>query len=224
MEILNKENWDKLLTLAKNGDDKSQYEVACYLENGEGNIVEQNLSEAFEWYQKAYENGNIKATVRFADFVSEGIICKQDVDLAIRLYNICIENGSGIASQNLATIYRDKQNFKQAFNLYKKTQELEKIYPLSLALCYYYGIGTVENKKMAMEIFLNISKNETETEYVNYPYEIDEANYYLGKIYLEGEIVVKSLEKARYYLRLANTDNDHNSANELLLLIGRDTQ
>ena len=224
MEALSKECWNKLLTLAENGDDKSQFEVGSYFENGEANIVEKNLSKAFEWYQKAYEKGNIDATVRMADFLSEGICCKQDIDLAIKLYNIGIENGSSIASNNLATVYRDKQDFEKEFELYKKTQELEKVYPLELALCYYYGIGTVEDKNMAMEIFLNISNdkyNNDETECRNSLYEIDEANYYLGKIYLEGKIVSKSLEKARYYLELANTDNDHNSANELLIVIGR---
>ena len=218
MEALNKENWDKLLMLAKNGDDKSQYEVAYYLENGETNIVEQNFSEAFEWYQKAYENGNIDATVRLADFLCEGIACKQNIDLAIKLYNIGIENGSSIACINLATIYRDKQDFEQAFKLYKKAQEIEKTYPLALALCYYYGIGIIEDRNKAMEIFLNISNDN-----MTYQCDIDEANFYLGKIYLEGEIVAKSLEKARYYLGVANADNDHNSANELLLLIGRNS-
>jgi len=216
MDTLNKENWEKLLTLAKNGNDKSQYEVAYYLENGETNVVEQNLSEAYEWYKKAYENGNIDATVRLADFLSEGIACKQDIDLAIKLYNIGIENGSSIATMNLATIYRDKQDFEQAFKLYKKTQEIEKTYPLALALCYYYGIGTIEDRNKAMEIFLNISNDN-----MTYQSDIDEANYYLGKIYLEGKIVAKSLEKAKHYLGIANADNDHNSANKLLLLIGQ---
>jgi len=90
---------------------------------------------------------------------------------------------------------------------------------LELALCYYYGIDTVEDKNKAMEIFINISNDN-----MNCQYDIDEANYYLGKIYLEGKIVAKSLEKARYYLKIANTDNDHNSANNLLLLIGRNLQ
>ena len=219
MKRLNKKRWNELLTLAENGDDNAQYEVGDYFEDGETNIVEQDISKAFEWYQKAYEKGNIDATIRLADFLSEGISCKQDIDLAIKLYNIAIEKGRSTASYNLATIYRDKQDFEQAFKLYKKTQELEKTYPLALAFCYYYGIGTIEDKNKAMEIFLIISKKTMK--YRNFPHEIDEANYYLGKIYLEGKIVRKSLEKARYYLKLANKDNDHRSANELLLVIGR---
>jgi len=174
-----------------------------------------NQKRAFYWYKKASENGHSDAFIRHADCLSLGIGCKQDIDLAIKLYNIAIEKGWP-AHLNLATEYRDKQDFEQAFNLYKKAQEFDKADSLRLALCYYYGVGTTEDKGKAKKIFQFISEHKIDT-----PYEIDEANYYLGRIYLEGKIVKKSLKKARYYLNLANTDNDHRSANELLLVIGR---
>jgi hypothetical protein len=43
----------------------------------------------------------------------------------------------------------------------------------------------------------------------------------IGKIYLEGEIVERSIETAKYYLELADNDGDHRSAQDLLLIIGR---
>ena len=67
----------------------------------------------------------------------------------------------------------------------------------------------------ASDIFKSVNND------VNSQYEIDEANYYIGKIYLEGEIVEQSIEKAGYYLELADSDGDHRSAQELLLIIGR---
>ena len=172
---------------------------------------------AFYWFKKAYENGHLYATVHYADCLSLGIGCKQDIDLAIKLYNIAIEKGWP-AHLNLATIYRDKQDFEQAFNLYNKAQEFDKADSLRLALCYYYGVGTVEDKGKAKKIFQFISERK-----IDIPYDIDEANYYLGRIYLEGKIVKKSLKKARHYLELADKDNDHRSANELLLVIGRNS-
>ncbi|MBK9508458.1 MAG: SEL1-like repeat protein [Cytophagaceae bacterium] len=51
--------------------------------------------------------------------------------------------------------------------------------------------------------------------------ELDEANYMLGKIYLEGEVIEKNIEKARFHFELADKDNDHSSAQEILLIIGR---
>ena len=44
----------------------------------------------------------------------------------------------------------------------------------------------------------------------------------IGKIYLEGEIIEQSLEKARQYLELANKDGDHRSAQEILNIIGKE--
>lgn len=49
-------------------------------------------------------------------------------------------------------------------------------------------------------------------------YDIQEAAYILGTIYLSQE---SNIDKARYYLSIANEDNDHNSAQELLNIIGR---
>lgn len=50
---------------------------------------------------------------------------------------------------------------------------------------------------------------------------MDEANYLIGRIYLEGEVVKQDLSKARLFLELADQDGDHRSAQELLILIGR---
>jgi hypothetical protein len=70
---------------------------------------------------------------------------------------------------------------------------------------------------VAFEMFNDISKAESG----NYQYAVDEANYFLGKIYLDGEIVEKSIIKARTFLQLANADDDHRSAHELLMIIGK---
>lgn len=220
--ILTHKDWERLLALAEAGNQMAQYEVAQQYDFGliieDEEIVAGNPPMAFKWYYEAYKNGHIEAVTRAADFLSEGIHCKQNIALAIELYQIGIDNGSGISANNLAMIYRDQQDNKKAFELYKIAQELSGTVALYLALCYHFGIGTEKNKKMSFQIFDKISKDATEL--INSQYEIDEANYFLGKIYLEGEIVTRSVSKARTYLELANTDNDHRSAKELLLIIG----
>lgn len=52
-------------------------------------------------------------------------------------------------------------------------------------------------------------------------YEVDEANYLIDKIYLEGGVEAQSIKKARQYLELADKDGDHRFAQELLIIIGR---
>jgi uncharacterized protein len=63
-------------------------------------------------------------------------------------------------------------------------------------------------------------KNDN-SENKNCEYEIQDANYFLALYYLEGVIVEKSIDRARIYFEIANSDNDHRTANELLLMIGR---
>ena len=215
-------DWIQLLELADKGDNVAQYEVACYFDFGlvvkDTKIVEENHAMAFKWYHKTYENGNTNAMIRLADFLSEGIYCKQDLEFAIELYKKGIDNGHGLAANNLATLYRDQQDYKKAFELYQVAQRLDNSCSLSLAICYYFGIGTEKNISMSFELFNNIS-NDIPTA-ANCQYDIDEANYFLAKIYLDGDIVEKSIDKARIFLKLANTDDDHRSAQNLLVLIG----
>lgn len=221
-ELMNHEDWIHLLELADAGDSTAQYEVALHYDSGlvvlSTEIVAEDRSIAYEWYYKAYENGNVDAIIRIADFLVEGLHCTQNIELAIKLYEKAIGNGYGLAANNLATIYRDQQDYKKAFELYKVAQDLDNSASLSLALCYYFGIGTEKNVGICFDIFNNISKQIPTGG--NCQYDIDEANYFLGKIYLDGEIVEKSIIKARMFLKLANADDDHRSAQELLIIIG----
>ncbi|MDB4918597.1 tetratricopeptide repeat protein [Mucilaginibacter sp.] len=222
-QITNIQDWNTLLQLAKAGDNVAQFEVASHYDYGliiaDVEIAAEGKSNAFEWYYKAYKNGNDDAIIRTADFLSEGIYCDPDIELAIELYKKGIDNGSGISANNLAIIRRNKQEYKKAFELYEIAQNLGKSNSLQLALCYHFGIGTEKSIENALEILLKISQDVSE--FRNCQYEVDEANYLLGRIYLDGETVERSIHKARHFLKLADTDNNHRSAQELLLVIGR---
>lgn len=219
-KITNTKNWESLIELAKNENIDAQYEVASYFENGlilDGiEIVKIDEKQAFFWIKIAFKNGNLKALVRYADYLCEGILCEKNIDLAIKIYKKGIELGSKEASFNLGIEYRNKQDFNIAFEFYNKSQTPNKsYYELTLAMCYYFGIGTKKDKLKALKHFENIKMPD------NSPNEVDEANYMIGKIYLDGEVVEKSIEKARYYLELADNDQDHRSAQEILFIIGR---
>lgn len=222
-KIATLQDWALLSQAANTGDNVAQFEVAYYHDYGlliEGvEVVPENKLKAFEWYYRAFKNGNADAITRVADFLSEGIYCDKNIELAIEFYKKAIENGSGIAANNLATIYRDWGDYRTAFELYQIAQTLDKSCSLTLAICHYLGIGTQKDVKSAHKILLEISEDSPGTN--NSQYEIDEANYLLGKIYLDGEVVEKSINKARHFLKLADAENDHRSARELLIIIGR---
>lgn len=217
------QNWDALLQSATAGDNIAQFEVGYYYDYGllieEAMVVTEDKSKAFEWYYRAYNNGNADAITRVADFLSEGIYCEKNIELAIELYKKGIDNGSAAAANNLGTIYRDNQDYKTAFEFYQIAQAFDKSCSLKLAICYHWGIGTEKDLKKAYDILFKISQDLPDTN--DSQYEIDEANYLLGRIYLDGEVIEKSIEKARHFLKLADADNDHRSAQELLIIIGR---
>jgi uncharacterized protein len=222
-EIESQIDWENLFQNANSGNPKAQFEVGYYFENGliRNNqiIVSPNLETSFQWYQKASQNGDIDAMSRYADFLSGGYGCELDYNAAIAVYADAIEGGSTIALENLGMTYRDLGDYKKAFHYYSLFQQMEETdCSLTMALCYYYGIGTDFDFERCVEILNNISEDVFQK---NSQSEIDEANYLLGKLYFEGKILEKSVVKARYYLNLANKDDDHNSAKELLFAIGK---
>jgi uncharacterized protein len=222
VEIKTINEWHNLLLQAENGDTHAMNEVAFVFREGlkidNAEIVQIDNKQAFNWTKKAYENGDFEAMEKYADYLTEreNGVCKVDVELGMKLYQKCIDNGSKNATFSLGLEYRNKQQFEKAFELYEQSQQSEGFYSeLTLGLCYYYGIGVKKNKLKSLELFLEINSEN------NSQYEIDEANYLIGEIYLQGEVVEQDIDKARYYLELADKDGDHRSAQELLIVIGR---
>lgn len=220
--VKNIDDFKLLLLKAENGNSEAMNEVSSYYEDGwtydKVEIVKCDKKLAFYWTKKLYESENIDGMVGYANYLSDGIYeyCDKDIELAMELYEKAMNEGSQIAKFNLGIEYRNKQQFEKAFELYRKADSSEKYYAeLTVGLCYYYGIGTKKNKLKALELFKSIDKH------YNSDYDIDEANYLIGKMYLEGEVVEQSIETARKYLELADKEGDHRSAQELLLIIGR---
>lgn len=221
-KITTTDDWNSLLKKAESGNTNAMNDVAYWYDNGltidNIEIVQIQPQLAFEWIKKSYENGNLDGIEKYADYLSNGeyLYCEKNIELAMQLYEKAMNEGSTTATHSLGIEYRNKQNFKKAFELYKKANPSSEFFQeLSIGLSHYYGIGTTKYKMKALKIFekIKIGKNSE--------YEVDEANYLIGKIYLEGEIVEQSIDKARQYLELADKNGDHRSAQELLIIIGR---
>ena len=219
MKIENINDFNSILKNAENGNSEAMNKVAEIYESGliidKNEIIENNEQLSFEWTKKSYENGNIEATEKYADYLSvnDNQFCEQNIELAMKLYEKAMNCGSENATFSLGIEYRNKRNFVKAFELYEKSNN-----KFTIGLCQYYGIGTKKDKLKSLELFKSLNlKNNSE-------YEIDEANYLIGKIYLEGEVIKQSFEKARYYLELANKDGDHRSSQEILHIIGNENE
>ena len=225
MDINTIENWYDILKKAESGDSSAQFEVATIYENGlkidSLEIVKQDMQSAFSWTKKAYENGHKEAKISYAHYLTDrnnplGVL---DIELGMKLYEEEMNNGDNYATYCIGLEYRNRQEFDKAFDHYVKANRNEEFFQeLTVGMCYYYGFGVKKDKFKALEIFKSIAlPNVT-------PYEVDEANYMIGKIYLEGEVVEKNIDIARYHLELADKDGDHRSAQEILLIIGRTTK
>ena len=220
---MNNKKWKDLLKLAKKGDNNAQYEVGSFYEDGlqinKKTIIKSNPTKALDWFIKSHNNGNSNATVRYADYLSEGKYCSKNLRKAIKLYKAEIKNGSYAALANLAKTYCHESKWKDAIKLYKQMKKDFQITSNELAYCYYYGLGVKQDKSEAMKLLKAISKDKSKNK--NCEYDVNNANYYIGSLYLEGEVVKQSISKARKYFNLANVDYDHNNASELLALIGK---
>ena len=215
--------YQDVLVQAKKGKSNAQYELGNFYEDGltvkNKEVLRPNQQEALKWFKKAYKNGNSNAAVRYADYLSIGDHCHKDLELAIKIYKSEITSGNYMAYSNLAKTYCKEKKYKWAIKLYRKIQKEFEINSIELAYCFYFGLGTKLNKLRALEIFKLISKDKSNNR--NCESEINEANYYIGMIYLEGRALKRSIKKARKYLTLANVNNDHESAIELLNILGK---
>lgn len=209
-------------------ENSSLYDLGFVFENGliknDIIIVEVDYEKSFHWYQQAMMRGNLDATLRLADFLSEGIGCDNDIEKAIVLYLKCIEKGMSAAANNLATIYRDNGDFPNSFKYYSLANDLmskeygKNTYSIEVALFNLYGIGVKQSINTGIEILENLISSNNDYSCQS---DIAEANYLLGSFYLQGLNVDKDINKARSYLLNADIDGDHPSAQSLLLLIGR---
>lgn len=208
--ISNFEDWNNLVIKV----DKSEndfLQIAQVFEDGiifsNGLEIRKNFKKAFEWYVKGSKYAYCQ--IRVADLLSEGLGCEKNIQKSIQLYTQLISENMATAALNLATIYRDLGQYKEAYQLLYKAFEIDHVYPLELAFHYLYGIGTTANKKRAKELFSHVLNNKSDYSV----YEVEQANYQLALFHLENNEIAQAKK-----LLLAN---DNEFSTDLLNIIGR---
>jgi TPR repeat protein len=225
MEIKTSEDWTEILKKAESGDADAQFEVAIIYSDGliieKQEIVKQDIHSSYTWTKKAFESGHKDAKIYYAHYLTDrnnpiGVL---DIELGMRLYEEEMNDGNRYAVFCIGLEHRNRKNFEKAFEFYQLANRNEDFYQeLTVGMSYYYGIGVTKDKLRALEVFESIDFPNVS------PYEVDETNYMIGKIYLEGEVVKQDIDKARFHLELADRDGDHRSAQEILIIIGRTTK
>ncbi|EHQ43895.1 tetratricopeptide repeat protein [Myroides odoratus] len=209
-QIKNVEDWNNLVNKG-NKSENDFLQIAQGYEDGiicpSGLEIKPNLEKAFEWYLKGSKHHYCK--IRVADYLSEGLGCKKNIEKSIQLYRELISENIATAALNLATVYRDLGNYRETYKLLYKAFEIDQVYPIELAFLYLYGIGTLTNKPKAKELFLTITNNKNSYSV----YDVEQANYQLALFHLENQ----EIEQAKKLL----LQNDNDFSDDLLRIIGR---
>ncbi|MBW8308516.1 MAG: sel1 repeat family protein [Candidatus Paracaedibacteraceae bacterium] len=107
---------------AEEGDPQAQFEMGqCY---EKGREVEQDRSQAFEWYRKAAEQGFAEAQYHLGQCYEDGWGVEKDPNQAFEWYRKAAEQGLAVAQNNLGCCYAEgegvEQDHSQAVEWYRK--------------------------------------------------------------------------------------------------------
>lgn len=134
---------------------------SCYA-NGVG--VDKNPNEAFKWYQKAADEGNVEAMKSLGDCYQKGMGVNKNLKEGFEWYQKAVNNGHIVAMFELGICYEfgvgvDK-NPNDAVNWYQKGAEKVNADTCGnadamhrLGLCYRRGVGFKSDTEEALKWF-----------------------------------------------------------------------
>jgi localization factor PodJL len=148
--------FDAVRTAATKGNPAAQFEVAVRYAEGRG--VQQNLTDAAEWFERAAKQGLVPAQFRLGGLYEKGLGVKKDLETARRLYLAAGEAGNAKALHNLAVLYAEgvdgRPDYQTAAKWFRKAADYgvtDSQY--NLAILYARGIGVEQNLTEAYRWF-----------------------------------------------------------------------
>jgi TPR repeat protein len=150
------------LPLAGRGHAQAQYRIGRLYFYGRG--VEQDISEAAEWYRKAAEQGHARSQSNLAIMYEEGSGLPRDDEQAARWYAKAAEQGRAVSQNNLGRMYEEgrgvPQDEERAAELYARAARqghAEAQY--RLGRMYEEGRGVPADSKKAEKWLRKAAKN-----------------------------------------------------------------
>jgi TPR repeat protein len=215
--------WKNLLIKAKGGDSEAEWRVAELYSDGckdrRGRIlVRVSNRKAVEWYRRSAEHGCSGAQNTLGVILGGNYGIEKNVPEALLWLKRAFRGGdSGCAPTNIAIIYRENGDFRQAVRWFRKVDAShDDSVLIQLGIHFYWGKGVRADHHAAVRCFRKAIQGKNRSEC-----DRDDANFYLGIAYLEGKGVIKSLRMAKGHFEQANRDNDHLAAQRLLKQLER---
>lgn len=219
----------------ENQNIKAAVDIALHYENEEPT----DWQKVHEYMQKAAEENYGFALCKMGDYYYNGMGVEIDYNKAKSYYILAVENDYSYANLFLGNIElwgeAEDSNSENAFAYYIEAEK-EGYINHGLGICYKYGIGTTQNKEIAIEKLQNAAeKNYLYAQYelaLSYmygygtkenpvmalqwferaiEYEHTDSYYYAGTLLMEGNEVAQDLEKGKNYITAA-AENDNAEA------------
>jgi localization factor PodJL len=150
-----------LRAAAANGDPAAAFEIASRFADGRG--VQQNLSEAAVWFERAASKGLIPAQFRLGGLYEKGLGVRKNLETARRLYTAAAEAGHAKAMHNLAVLYAEgiegKPDYATAARWFRRASDYGVVdSQYNLAILYARGIGVETDLAEAFKWFALASR------------------------------------------------------------------
>ena len=211
--------WKEMLGRAKQGDAEAQWGVAdryfdgCKDKDKSGRIlVNRSLAKGSEWLRRAAEGGLAEAQNTLGVRIGDGNGFDKNPRNALIWLKRAFRGADSCAAINIAITYREVGNFRRAVLWFRRSVSLgDDSARVQLGIHYYWGIGVRRNAAAATRCFRKAIKGKNLCEY-----DREDAFFYLGIAYLEGNGVKASVQIARRLLKRANIDKDHPAAQRVL--------
>ncbi len=191
------DTFNKLLIKAKE-DPIAQFELGVKYYNGDG--VEQNYDEAFKWFTKSSENGNLQAQYNLAVMYENGEGTKENLDEAIKWYKKSSEQGNNDSIEALKELGIYEQDNEELVVFVDDEEEKQEEKKEEINEFYKTALQAYKNNdyKKAFEYFTKSAENGN-----------SKAQYNLAAMYENGEGTKENLEEAKkWYKKSAEQGNN----------------
>lgn len=139
---------------AKAGDADAMYRMGLIYKVGYEE-VRKDKKEAFEWFQRSAQAGNIDAMKELGHAYADGDGCKKDLDEAIKWFTKAADTGDSNAMHAMGYYYlwkiKDYPKAKEWLTLAALKGEITAV--ALLADMYYYGNGFYKDRQKADQLY-----------------------------------------------------------------------
>ena len=147
-------------------------------------------------FKLAAKAGNKKAYRRLGYMYEVGYGDAKNQNIAIKYYQLAIEQGDHYSMHNLANIYFSRKEYKQAFKYYSKSILKSDYSAYDLGILYEFGLGAEKNMGAALKLYKKSISSGDVRGFLR-----------MGVMYLEGIGLKRDEKKGHSFIRKALKNN-----------------